>query len=303
MGFDAAITSIFTPIFIASVIRISTPIILPAMGGLIAESSGTPNIALEGSMLVGAFTGVIVSAFTQNIYISFISVILAGTFIGLFLSFCHLWLKSSAILSGIAVNIICSGLTVFFLYMFTGDKGNSYKLSSLNFPVINIPLIKDTPFLGTVLSGYNLLTYIAFISIILIYILLYKTKLGRYILAVGENKEAANSVGIKVGNIKLIALCLSSVLAALGGANMSMGYLSLFQRDMTAGRGFIALAAVHLGRKNLVGTLLASILFGFSDAISNQFATLNIAPQWVQMFPYIMTIIALVVSNMIKKKS
>lgn len=303
MDFDAAIISIFSPIFIASVIRISTPIILPAMGGLISESSGTPNIALEGAMLVGAFTGVLISAFTQNIYMSFICVIIAGTFVGLFLSFCHLWLRASAILSGIAVNIICSGLTVFFLYVFTGDKGNSYKLSSLNFPTIDIPIIKDIPFLGTVLSGYNLLTYIAFITIILIYILLYKTKLGRYILAVGENKEAANSVGIKVDRIKLIALCLSSILAALGGANMSMGYLSLFQREMTAGRGFIALAAVHLGRKNIVGTLLASILFGFSDAIANQFATLNIPPQWMQMFPYFMTIVALVISNMLKKKA
>ena len=148
--------------------------------------------------------------------------------------------------------------------------------------------------MGTIVSGHNIFVYLAFILTALVSVLLYRTRLGAHLRAVGENPEAANSVGINVRRTKVIALLLSGFLAALGGLDLSMAYLSLFQRDMTAGRGFIALAAVYLGGRKPWGTLLAAIVFGFADALSNQLGSLRIPSQLVQMIPYIATIVALV---------
>jgi len=164
-------------------------------------------------------------------------------------------------------------------------------------PTINIPFIEDIPFLGTVLSGHNIFVYLAFILAFLINKLLYSTKFGAHLRAVGEEPVAATSVGINVRKTKFQAILISGFLASLGGLNLSMAYLSSFQRDMTAGRGFIALAAVYLGGRKPWGTVLAAILFGIADALSNQLGTLDIPSQWVQMIPYVITILALVVNG------
>ena len=145
------------------------------------------------------------------------------------------------------------------------------------------------------ISGHNLLTYLAFFSVIVVWILIYKTPLGLRIRAVGENAHAAESVGIKVMNVQFIALFLSGIFAGLGGAFMSMGYLSFFSRDMIAGRGFIALAAQNMGGAAPLGTLIASIIFGIADALSNMLQTLNVPAELVQMQPYLLTIIGLVI--------
>jgi simple sugar transport system permease protein len=160
---------------------------------------------------------------------------------------------------------------------------------------VDIPLLKDIPFFGTVLSGHNIFTYLAFILTALVSVLLYRTPLGAHLRAVGENPLAASSVGINVRRTQMTALMLSGFLASLGGLNLSMAYLTLFQREMTAGRGFIALAAVYLGGRTPLGTLIAAIIFGFADALSNQLGSLNIPSQLVQTIPYIATIVALVV--------
>lgn len=293
--------AIFSSLFLASILRISTPLILPALGGLVTELSGSINIALEGTMLVSAFTGVIVSAFTQNIWFGVLAGIGAGILFSALLAYFSLYLGTNLILAGTALNILASGGTVFLLYIITGDKGSTSTLASGMVPVVNIPFIKDIPFLGTVLSGHNIFVYAAFILTFLVYFMLYKTKFGVHLRAVGENPEAATSMGIHVRKVKFISILISGFLASLGGLNLSMAYLQIFQRDMTAGRGFIALAAVYLGGRKPWGTLLASILFGASDALSNQLGTLDIPSQLVQMIPYIMTILALVVDGVRKE--
>ncbi len=294
MSLEVVLRGIFSAAFLASVLRISTPLILPALGGLISDLSGAVNISLEGIMLVSAFTGVVVSAYTKSVFLGILGGIVAGMLISALLAFFHLYLETNIILAGMAVNIMATGGTIFLLYVLTGDKGNSSTLASGSAPIINIPLIKDIPFVGQVISGHNIFVYLAWILTWLVGIYLYRTQWGVHLRAVGENPVAAASVGINVNRVRFTALVLSGFLASLGGLNMSMAYLTLFQREMTAGRGFIALAAVYLGGRRPWGTLIAAIIFGAADALSNQFGSMNVPSQLVQMIPYVVTILALV---------
>lgn len=300
MNYELVLSGIFSSLFLASIIRIGTPLIFASAGGLVTELTGAPNIALEGIMLAAAFTGVIVSHFTGSAFAGMIGGMLAGMCVGLLLGFFHLYFKTNAILAGIAVNVMCAGATVFLLVSFTGEKGNSSSLTSSVLPSIDIPLIRSIPFLNVVLSGHNILTYFSVVAAFLVYVLLFRTKLGRHLRAVGENSQAAASVGINVDKMKYIAYGISGLVASLGGVNLSMGYLSIFQRDMTAGRGFIALAAIYLGGKRPLGVFLAALFFGFADALANQIGSLGLPPQWIQMIPYVATILALVVANAVK---
>jgi simple sugar transport system permease protein len=202
---------------------------------------------------------------------------------------------------------MADGATVFLMFTITkavagfGDKGSTSTLASPAIPSVHIPVIENIPVLGEVLSGYNALTYVAFILIAVVWYMLYRTPLGSHIRAVGENAEAAASVGINVKRVRYIAILISGFTAALGGLNLSMGYLTLFQAKMTNGRGFIAIAAWYLGGLHPVGTLFACLIFGLADALSNQFASLEIPPQWMQMIPYVVTILALVLYNIRKR--
>lgn len=293
MSFDVVLRSILSAAFIASVLRISTPLILPALGGLISELSGAINIALEGIMLVAAFTGVVVSAYLESTILGVLAGILAGVLIAFILGWFHLYLETDIILAGTAINILATGGTIFMLFVLTGDKGNSSSLASAMVPNVNIPLIEDIPFIGRIISGQHIFVWLAFILTWVVSIFLYRTPFGAHLRAVGESPEAAESLGINVNRIRMAAMLISGFLASLGGLTMSMAYLPLFQREMTAGRGFIALAAVYLGGRKPWGTLLAAILFGFADALSNQLGSLNIPSQLVQMIPYVVTILAL----------
>jgi len=272
-----------------------TPILFASIGVAITTLSGAVNISLEGTMLISAFFGVIVSAFTKSLILGFLAGILAGVALSSVLSYFHLKLKADIILAAIALNLFASGLTVFLLYIFAKDKGTSSSLRSLVFPSIDIPILKDIPIVGEIFSGHNILTYVALLSVLIFYILIFKTPLGLRIRAVGQNPDAASSVGINVNKIKFYALILSGFFGALGGLYLSMGYVSWFARDMTAGRGFIAIAASNLGANLPLGVFLASILFGILNTIAIYLASLQVPSEFIQMIPYIATIITLAI--------
>lgn len=198
-------------------------------------------------------------------------------------------------LIAIALNMFASGITIFFLYIIAHDKWTSGSLTSLVFPSIEIPLIKSIPIIGPILSGHNILTYFAFISVIAFYYIIYKTPIGLRIRSVGQNPDGAESVGINVNNIKMYSLLLSGFFGSLGGLYLSMGYVSWFSRDMTAGRGFIAIAAASLGGNMPMGKFLGSLLFGIVNAIAIFIATLKILSEFIQSLPYITTVIVLAV--------
>jgi simple sugar transport system permease protein len=303
MSLETVLRSIFSAFFLASVIRICTPIILPSMGGLFATAAGTFNMALEGIMLWGAFTGVFVSAYTGNVWLAVLCGVIAGILASMILAVFHLEFGVDLVLGGLAVNLFSSGGTIFLMYTLIGEKGNTSTLQSLSVPNVHIPLIKDIPILGEILSGHPVFTYIAILSILVAYIVMFRTRFGTHVRAVGQNTEAAITLGINVKKIRYLAIGISGALAALGGMSLSMAYLQMFQRDMSAGRGWIALAAVNLGNRHPLGVAAAAVVFGLADALANQFGSLKVPSQLVQIIPYATTVVALAVYAIQQKRA
>lgn len=286
------LSAIFSADFIYSIIRVTTPLLFAGLAALLANKGGVLHIAFEGIMLTAAFCGVVGSAYSQNLLIGLLSGMAGGILISVLMGYFNQILKANVTLTGIALNTFASGGSVFMLYVLVNDKGLSTALNSLTFPAINIPIVKDIPILGTILSGHNVLTYISFLCVIFVSVLLYRTPLGLRIRTVGESENAAASVGINVIKIKFITLIISGAIASLGGIYMSMGYLSWFARDMVAGRGFMGIAAQNLGGQP-IPTMIASLAFGMANALSNVLQTLNVPAEFVQAIPYVATLIGL----------
>lgn len=312
MSLEVVLSSIFTAAFIATIIRVSTPIILAALGGLISELAGVLNIALEGIMLAAAFAGVVVGALAPvwlpglppwlAPWLGVLAGILVGVLLAWVIAFFHLELGADPVLAALGINILAQGGTVFVMFALTGDKGSTSTLASPAIPNVIFPFVNRIPVVSTLLNaenltGYNLLTYAAFVLTALVWLFLYRTPLGVHLRAVGENAEAAASVGINVKWVRYLALLLSGALAALGGLNLSMGYLTIFQANMTAGRGFIALAVIYLGNRRPLGTLIAALLFGAATALGAQLGTLGVPSQLIEMIPPMATIAALILYN------
>ena len=287
--------SILSPEFGFTVFRVMTPLLFAAIGVSISNLAGTINISMEGTMLVSAFVGVLVSAFTESLILALLAGVASGVAMGAILSYFHLRLKADIILAAIALNLFATGITVFLLFLASGDKGSSSSLKSFVFPNLNIPLIKSIPVLGTIISGHNVMTYGAILAIIVFYIITFKTPLGLRIRAVGQNPNAAESVGINVNRTRMWALMLSGFFGAFGGLYLSMGYVSWFARDMTAGRGWIAIAAATLGGYMPLGTFLASLLFGAVNALAIYLASLQFPSELISLIPYLATVIALAI--------
>ena len=286
---------IFTTEFAFMVFRVTTPILFTALGAMVSRRAGIMNISLEGMMLVGALFGVIGSTYTQSVLACVACAVASSLALSLIFAYFVLKLRSDLILTGIALNLMASGGTVFLLSVLCGDKGVSTSMNSLVVPSVDIPVIKDIPVLGEIISGHNLLTYGALLSVAVVYLLINKSPMGLRIRSVGENPDAAESVGISVIRTRFTALIITGILSGLGGAFMSMGYVSWFARDMAAGRGYIALAAQNLGNATPLGTCLASFLFGVADALSSSLQVLSVPAEFIQMIPYVTTVIGLVI--------
>lgn len=312
VSIETVLQSIFSAAFIATVIRIATPIILPALGGLLADLGGVVNIALEGIMLAAAFTGVIVSGFGPqwfpglppwlHLWLGVLAGAGVGMGIGWLIAFFHLELKTDIILTGLAMNILAAGGTVFLMFALTGDKGSTSALASPALPNLPLPFVENLPAAAALLNagggGYNLLSYAAFLLAALIWLYLYRMPGGAHLRVSGEAPEAAQTVGIDVRRVRYRALVASGFCAALGGLYLSMGYLTIFQANMTAGRGFIALAVIYLGNRNPIGAVLAALVFGAATALGAQLGTLAVPSQWIEMIPPVVTIAALILYNL-----
>lgn len=284
--------------FLFSIIRMTTPILYASLSYLIADLVGVSNIGIEGIMLTCALAGVLASAaFGANAFLGLCTAMIVGALLGILLCFIVTKLKTDATIAGIAYNIAATGGTVFVLYLAVGEKGISSSLVSGVLPSIDIPALSNVPVIGNILLGHNVLTYIAVILVIILALFLKKTSLGLHIRSCGENPEALRSVGVHVSRVQYIALAMSGLLAAMGGAYMSMGYVSYFVRDMVAGRGYIAIAAAALGANRPGFTLLVCILFGVADAFAVNPETQNIGipTELVSTIPYIVTIVVLVI--------
>jgi ABC-type uncharacterized transport system permease subunit len=279
------------PNFWFGVLRATTPILFAAMAALIASRAGITNLAIEGIMSFGALFAVIGSWLAQSAWVGLLFSIIVGVILALFLAYFKLKMKADEIMVAIAINLLSAGGTIFILFLITGDKSTSAALNSVVLPNVAIPILKDIPFIGQVLSGHNILVYMAFIMVFALHYFLFKTPLGLRIRSVGGNEHAAESVGVYVHKTKYIGLALSGMLAGFAGAFMSLGYLTVFTRGMVAGRGFIGLAAANVGGRAPIGTMFASILFGFFDSLGNSFQRFSIPNEFIFMIPYVATII------------
>ncbi len=279
---------------VPAILRVSTPLILAGMGVHISAKAGVLNIGIEGMMLAGALAGVIVSALTQNVWLGLLAALVAGAVLSALLSAAIHLLRADLVLSGIALNMAAMAGTTLALYGLTGDKGISGSLKSLTLPSLTLPLIADIPVLGPFLSGHHILTYAAVLSVPLVALLVTRTPFGLSLRAVGENAEAAAATGIPVRRVQVSALLLSGLFAGAAGAFLSMGYVSWFSQNMTAGRGFIALAADVMGFGLAWGTLAAALLLGAAEAISLSLQGFGVPSELLQAIPYLVPVVAMV---------
>ncbi len=285
------ITSFFVTILAAG-IRIATPVLFAAMGETIIEKSGVLNIGIEGTMLVGAFAGFAGAYFTGNPWVGIGIGILFSILIGLIISYLGVMRGADQIVMGILLNMFCLGVTsVFYANLFSSRMPVIDGLKSLI-----IPILSEIPILGSILFKHNPMIYLAFLLIPLLDIFINRTKFGMSLRAVGEFPRAADTAGINVFLTRFIGILIGSALIGLAGATLSVGQLGGFRDNMTAGRGFIALAIVVLGRWNAYGVLGGAMVFGITDAIQLRLQALGIGipHQVLLMTPYLLTILVLV---------
>jgi len=285
-----------------SVFASTTPVMLATISANILTKSGIFNLGIEGTMLICALTGVIASAYTQSLFWGGLIGVLMGIFISFVLGYFTLVMNVPMNACGVAINLLASGGTIFVLATLTGSKITSSSLRSLTFPAVNIPLVENIPFLGGILSGHNLITYLGWIFGICTWFLLFRTKLGLNIRAVGENEEAARSAGINILGMKFISLALCGVYCAFGGMYLSMGSLKSFTAGMVAGRGFLSLAMDAMSQGNPLVGMISSLLYGFSDTITVYLQLYsNIDLKMISAFPYVFIIFVLFIVHLVNK--
>ena len=298
-----------TPEFFFSIIRISAPILFATLGAIVVEKAGFCNLGLEGLMMFSALAGSLVSYYANSWLWGLLAALVVGTGLALMMGFFAFKLRTNITMVGIAVNMMGSGGTLFLCKVITNlTEGKAMASSTglitkaLCIPDIQIPLLNKIPFLGGIISGHSLLTYIAFILCYVTFVILYKTSLGLNIRAVGENPNAASSVGVSVLKIKYIAIAYSGLMAGFGGAFMSMSYAQGWSLDMVAGRGFIALAAQAMGSGECLGGMLSSLIFGFAQALGIKFSAIGLDSNLASPIPYAVTIIGLLIFALAQRR-
>lgn len=284
---------------IYSIIRISTPIIFVAICSTISAQAGLLNMAGESMMLVASLAGVIFSAMFQNVWLGILGGMLSAMVIVLIICFAAFYMKVDLYLMSISMNLAMGGGVIFVMWVLTGTKANTAgSIPSLALGNIDIPIIKDIPILGSILSGHNIFTYMAILMAVVVWFLLFKTKLGLRMRAIGENPAAAEAVGINTKRIYTIAFLIAAAIGALGGMYLSMGYQSFFSKGLTANRGFIGMAAATIGGNQPFGALLMSFVFGIAYATTNYLQPYISDAYLLQSIPFILcTVVYLVISG------
>lgn len=301
-------SSMMTSAFFFSIIRITSPILFATLGAVIVEKAGISNIGLEGIMMISALFGSLCAYYSSSWFVGLMVALAVGVGVSLLMGLFAFQLKTDIILVGIAINMIGSGGTLFLVKVITNitegkplSSTTSLITKKLQIPTVNIPIIKSIPVLGKIISGHSLLTYVAFIMVFLVWAILYKTSLGLNLRSVGENPNAASSVGVSVNKVRYTAMALSGLMAGFGGAFMSMAYAMGWSQDMVAGRGFIALAAQAMSPEPL-GAMFATILFGFAQAFGIKLSSIGFDSNLASPIPYVITIVGLVVFAISKRK-
>jgi simple sugar transport system permease protein len=296
MGTVDILGSILTISLIATTLRMTTPTLFATLGGIFSAQAGIFNVGLEGLLTLGAFFAVVGSVTTGSPWGGLAFAVASCLIASLGFAFIHLELGADEIIVGLALNFIGYGLTNFLLVAMLDSTGFYQSPLLIGFETIRIPVIESLPIIGNLLSGHFALVYLSFISVALVHWFLYNTPWGFHLRAVGENQEAALAVGINVRLMKYFGLSMSGVMCAFGGAFLSLAYLNLFSEGMPAGRGWLALAAINFGEGKPVKSMVAALIFGFTDALAIGLQQFGLPSQIVLMLPYVTTLVVLVLS-------
>lgn len=268
-------------------------LLLPALGGVISERSGVVNIAMEGMMLSGAFFAVVADLAWHNPLLATAVAMVAGGLMALIHAVVSIRFKADQIVSGIAINIFAAGLTVFLVNRIYGLQDVGHVSQSELLPNFNVPVLDQIPFIGQVVFQQNVIVYIALVILVLVHVVLFRTRLGLRIRAVGEHPQAADTAGINVYAIRYGAVITSGLLSGLSGAFLAIGISNTFVPNMTDGRGYIALAAMIFGKWTPLGAFIACVIFGLGEAIYANNSIIHISQYLLSMLPYIITLVVL----------
>jgi ABC-type uncharacterized transport system permease subunit len=278
---------------LASGIRLATPYLYAALGETFGQKSGVLNLGVEGIMLLGAFAGFYTTLITDNVWLGLLAAILIGAIMGVAVAFINVTLKAEQGISGIGVFLFGLGMSEL---LFQKTLGTVETISG--FPDVYIPYLSDIPFLGEIFFQQSLLVYIAYALVPISWFVLGKTTLGLKIRAVGENPEAADSLGVSVTGVRYTTQIIGGIMSGVAGASLSIALLNVFQQGMTAGLGFIAVALVYFGGWRPLGVLVGSLIFSMVNALQLwvQVLEIPIPSDIAVMMPYVLTILALVIA-------
>jgi ABC-type uncharacterized transport system permease subunit len=278
---------------IASTLVYATPLAYAALGGIFSERSGVVNIGLEGMMLMGAFFGIWGAAWSGSWVVGLLVAMAAGGLTALVHAVFAVHLRADQIVTGTAINFLALGITGYLFIDIYGENGTPSSISMV--PNVNIPGVENWSYVGPAIGQLNLMTWLVFGLLVLTEVALFRTAIGLRVRAVGEHPLAADTVGIPVFRLRYGAVILSGMLAALGGAYLSIGFVGSFAQNMTAGRGFIALAAVIFGKWRPYGAFAACLLFGFASGVADRLQSVaGVSVNLLSTLPYVLTLIALV---------
>lgn len=279
----------------AAMLRYATPLAFASLGGLFSERSGVVNIGLEGMMLIGAFFAIWGADVTGTWTLGLLIGVASGGLLGLLHAFFSISLRADQIVGGTAINFIALGLTSYLFIKLYGQQGTPTDISTI--PNVSLGFLDDIPFVGhflhDVFGNLNLMIWLGFLVVVLTWVFVFKTPAGLRLRSVGEHPRAADTLGINVYLVRYLAVTFSGMLAAAGGAYLSLGFVTTFEKNMTAGRGFIALAALIFGNWRPFGAAAACLLFGFSSALGKNLQEYSTSVSTLfEALPYVLTLIA-----------
>lgn len=278
---------------LSSTLALSVPLVFGGLAGVVGERSGTINIAIEGQLLGGAFLGAVVGSAAGSAWVGLIVAPIAGILVALLLALFGLKYRVNQIVVGVVLNVLVSGLTSFFFSTVLSDSKGALN-QALRLPTLPIPVLAEIPIIGPVLFKQTILVYLMYAAVAVLSFMLFRSRWGLRMRACGEHPKAADTVGINVMRTRVNNLMLGGALAGLGGAFFTVGSGLAFTKDISAGNGYIALAAMILGAWNPIGTLYAALLFGFATSIGQTLSVVGspIPANFILMIPYIVTVFA-----------
>lgn len=278
---------------LAGAVTLAVPLVFGSLSGVLCERSGIVNIAIEGQLLMGAFSAAVGATVAQNVYVGLISAAIAGALVSLVLALVSIKYLVNQIIVGVVLNVLVVGLTNFlFSTLLTEDPEGLNKPPHLG--SLEIPILADVPVIGPILFRQSLVGYLMYVAVIVVYVGLFHTRWGLRVRAVGEHPQAADTLGVNVNRTRFWNTILGGAVAGIGGSFFTLVAVDAFSKEMSAGRGYIALAALIFGRWNPIGAFLASLLFGFADNLQSIITIIGspVPSQFMAMLPYVVTVFA-----------